>query len=1045
MQWITTKIRITIGLVGILLLVYMAATVIQLVPSVENERYRARAEYCESLAISTSLLLQNREFAILQKIVDEVVDRNAELRTIGIRNQHDRTVVGSQLHDTVWQSEEVSDNDRQEIPLRSSDRDWGRIEFTFHEVDTSGEDSRFIGLSPWSRLAAFMAASTFILYMIYLGAMLSQLNPSKTVPQRVRSALDNLTEGLLVLDRSGRVVLANKVFGASTGIAVETLVGHRPQELLRWKSPKGEDFKDFPWVESSQTGKHLLDQMMILEIDDLPETPATAGNDRVAIPQKKTLTFKVNCAPVMAESSKGNGVLVSFENVTELENSKKAAEHANQAKSDFLANMSHEIRTPMNAILGFTDWLQRGLANDKEEEQEYLSTIHSSGKHLMELINDILDLSKIEAGKMEIVKEWKSPFTMVNDVVTILRLRAEDKGITLKTEFLGELPETLETDDVRLRQVITNLVGNAIKFTSEGEVKISTRLIDQVPKPLLEVSITDSGIGMNEEQLTRIFKPFVQADSSVTRKFGGTGLGLAISKQIVESLGGQIEAISRPDFGSTFRFTIETGDISTIPRVSFEEFAQTKNSSNRKTNRGVVSLPPGNVLIVDDGQANRRLIRLIIERAGCSVEVAENGQIGYEKALAGQFDVVLMDMQMPVLDGYKATKKLREAGYTKTIVALTANAMTGDKEKCTAAGCNGFLAKPVDMDELLETIGGYLGHIQSPVSQNLDNHSESVRDEDSPKFKDVFTVRMTEFQEHWNRGDVPALIRSAVTLQRQAYENDQAVIGDALDQLILCDDNGHADIESLNQAMGNFLVLARQELAKSQVTCATATDDMKEPNYRVLFQQRLIQFQNALELGDNELMLETAQSFQLESYQHNQVVVGDAVSGLIKACLQDDLDRLDAAMESFLSVAREAIETGDIFNRDLDAADAEPTSTQNQFAGPNDEGDRWIHSTLPMDEPEFAEIVVDFVPQLKSKLNEMEQSYEIADFHALAGLAHWLKGAGGTCGFSGFYDPSFSLEKAAKSEDARSARNWLNELNDLANRIWVPEIDPSKV
>lgn len=1013
-----------------MLLTYLAATVIQLVPSVEDKIYESRADYCESLAITTSLLVQKREFKAIQRIVDEVVDRNRELQSVGIRNKHDRLIAQTSIHENLWSSDTVSENDRQDISIRSGAHLWGQIEFTFRSIE-SDEANDFLGLSPWSRLAAFMGATTFILYMIYLGAMLSQLNPSKTVPQRVRSALDNLTEGLIVLDRSGKVVLANKVFGTSTGIAVQTLVGNRPQDLLDWKSVAGNPITDFPWVESSKTGQRIMDQLMILEVED-------PSDEEDAPAKTKTLTFKVNCAPVMAESSKGNGVLVSFENVTELENSKKAAEHANKAKSDFLANMSHEIRTPMNAILGFTDWLQRGLANDKEEEQEYLSTIHSSGKHLMELINDILDLSKIEAGKMEMVKERRSPFTVLNDVATILRGRAEDKGVQLVTEFEGRLPETIETDDVRLRQVITNLVGNAIKFTEDGEVRISARLIENETDSKIEISIRDTGIGMTQEQLARIFKPFVQADSSVTRKFGGTGLGLAISKRIVESLGGQIVADSEHGEGSTFMFTIDTGDITNTPRLTVEEFDQSAQINKSNAKRGITKLPPGNILIVDDGQANRRLIRLILERAGCSVDAAENGQVGLEKALAGNYDIVLMDMQMPVLDGYLATRRLRAAGYTRTIVALTANAMTGDKEKCTEAGCNGFIPKPVDIDELLETIGGYLGHIQ-PTNDEQPTHCCEPDATMVERFRELFNARMSEFQDLWDQGAVRAIAKSARDFQLKAYAFEHDIIADSLTHLISCCESDSVDNESLNQAMGNFLVIARQELTKQNVADTKECEPTSsQPSYQVLFQQRILQFQNAWELGDDDTMLQTAQDFQLESYQHNHVVLGDSVSDLIQACLQKDDEKLNQAMGEFLQTAREEITKRNLFGGEEPKhapteANAKLPTTQSSTTG------NWIYSELPMDEPEFAEIVLDFVPQLKSKLDEMTQLLDNADLGQLALEAHWVKGAGGTCGFSEFYEPALALEEAARSGDVAAARESLHSLLDLWPRIWIPE------
>ena len=1054
MSWITTKIRITVGLVGIMLLIYMAATIINLVPSAENTKFAARAELCEAVAISTSMMVQNREFTMLKHTIAQTAERSSDIRSIGVRNRRDRLIVDCLDHGDVWASDELAVDDRQTIELRNGAQDWGQIEFAFQPV-VAAQQGALSQLSPWSRLAVFMASSTFILYMIYLGAMLKQLNPSKTVPRRVRSALDNLTEGLLVLDRSGKVVLANKVFGVSTGADTEALVGQRPQDVLGWTDHFGDPIEEYPWQKSSESGEHVMDCIMVLEVDE--DTPVEEQDESNPIPNaKKFLTFKVNCAPVMAESSKGNGVLVSFENVTELENTKKAAVHANQAKSDFLANMSHEIRTPMNAILGFTDWLQRGLANNKDEEQEYLSTIHSSGQHLMELINDILDLSKIEAGKMEIVKEQRSPFKIVNDVTSVLRVRADDKGVALTTDFVGKIPQTIDTDDVRLRQVITNLVGNAIKFTAEGEVKIVVQMVEQEGRSQMEVAISDSGIGMTEEQLGKIFKPFVQADSSVTRKFGGTGLGLAISKRIVESLGGEIVVTSEENLGSTFTFRIEAGDVSEVPHMTLEEYDESAKQSRKKQKRGVVKLAPGRILVVDDGQANRRLIKLILERAGVEVCEAENGQIGFDMAMQSPFDVVLMDMQMPVLDGYQATSQLRAAGYEEPIVALTANAMTGDKEKCSDAGCDGFLAKPVDIDELLETIAGYIGRLESDsdsdsqvvLETQVSNTSNSKQTpendfESSGNIDDyikLFNSCVKELQDNWEQGNTLKMVESAQEFRLNSYEHGQTVIGDSLSTLIDCCEQHRGDIQKLNEAMGTFLVLAQQELSKQRsINELKSQPTNSSVDYQTIFQQRLLQFQTAWELGDDRSMLETAEAFQFESYQHQQVELGDAVTGLIYACVQQDVHMLNSAMGAFLETAKVQVTRNSLFEEETNS-EPENLTSRKEANVPVTSSESFIYSTLPTEEPEFAEIVIDFLPQLNDKLKQMQEELDRGDFEELAKTAHWLKGAGGTCGFVEFYDPALALEEAAKGGNPDSCMRLLAQLNGLSGRIALPEV-----
>jgi len=645
----------------------------------------------------------------------------------------------------------------------------------------------------------------------------------------------------------------------------------------------------------------------------------------------------------------------------------------------------------------------------------------------MELINDILDLSKIEAGKMEIVKEKRSPFKIVNDVTTILNVRAEEKNTKLVTEFVGELPAEIDTDDVRLRQVITNLVGNAIKFTEDGEVKVSTRFVEtseENEKPMLEVSISDSGIGMTDEQVAKIFKPFVQADSSVTRKFGGTGLGLTISKRIVKSLGGEIRVESSHGEGSTFIFTVETGDISNVDMIDIEEYTKTAKSSGKKK-AGVQKLPPGKILVVDDGQANRRLIKLIVERAGCQVDEAENGQIGFEKASASHYDVVLMDMQMPVLDGYQATKKLRDHDYTKPIVALTANTMTGDQEKCAKAGCDGFLAKPVDIDQLLQTLSGYLEHIPMPVEEEKPEPEEVANESDSLKdaseFRSLLGESMLEFQVKWNDGDEKGIIEVAQRLKDAAAEQKQQPVCDALEELMQsCQSD---NVEKANQAMGQFLAVAKNTLSEESAPKAQSSAE-----YRILFQQRLLEFQNYWEEGQDDQMLETAKKFQQESFESGQVVIGNATTNLIQACQSKNTEELNEAMGSFLSIAREEI----LKTEAESTAVAEPVEPQEDID--------WIYSTLPTEELEFAEIVKDFVPTLEGKLAEMKACLDKGDFEELSKLAHWLKGAGGTCGFVEFYQPSLDLEKASKASLPDESQRQYRALCNLGKRIWIPEI-----
>ena len=679
----------TIGLLGIVVLVYWLGTAIY--ERVEpNPKINSRIAICESVGVTSSLLIQDNQFSKLKEYIHQMMERNSDFRSIGIRNGSGKLVISSPMHKADWVSEGISDKDRFSHQLIGSGRRWGQVEYTF-----KSDSNSWFSNGTLRDLLMFCAAA--IGFIVYLGRMMHSIRPSKNMPNEVRSTLDILGGGLMVLSKSGKIVIANEAFAASCSCDVKDVIGKRPEDVFEWLNPDGTPLTKSPWKNAAKTGQRIYEDVVGMAVTNRDGS-------------KNTLTFKVNCAPVQSQSSTGNGVLVSFANVTELERSKLAAEDANSAKSDFLANMSHEIRTPMNAILGFTDWLRRGMAKSPEEQQEYLSTIHSSGKHLLRLINDILDLSKIEAGKLEIERIEQSPYVVIKDVASILNVRASDKGIELITEFENDLPVSILTDDVRLRQVLTNLTGNAIKFTSAGHVKISARYVEKpIGEDELEVRLSDTGIGMTPEQASKIFEPFAQADSSITRKFGGTGLGLSISKRIVEALGGKLTVKSESGVGTELSFNIKIGDRKNIERISVADEAKRKSLEARAMKpKDLVQLAGGQVLVVDDGDANRKLITLILTQAGCTVTQAKNGKIGSDLALEYKFDLILMDMQMPVMDGYQATRRLRKNGYTNPIMALTANAMARDRELCVAAGCDDFLAKPVDIDQLLNAVSKYI-------------------------------------------------------------------------------------------------------------------------------------------------------------------------------------------------------------------------------------------------------------------------------------------------------------------------------------------------
>jgi signal transduction histidine kinase len=384
-----------------------------------------------------------------------------------------------------------------------------------------------------------------------------------------------------------------------------------------------------------------------------------------------------------------------------------AAEQASQAKSEFVANLSHELRTPMNAIIGMTD-LSLGETLTPLV-REYLLTVKSNARLLLELLNELLDFSKLEAGKFVLNARPFSLRDMLADIVRDFGYRATQKGLKLESRVEQGIPDSLLGDELRLRQVLINLLSNAIKFTEAGSIRLDISLDMETPSEVyVRLAVEDTGIGIPAKDQERIFAPFMQVDASTTRRHGGTGLGLTIASDLIRAMGGKLALRSEPGRGSTFHFTIglakATGAIDGKPSEPRPQLHERSSTLAVLAERA----EPCRVLLVEDVPTNQMVIRRILEKRGHHVQVASNGREAVTQVQAAEFDLILMDVQMPEMDGFQATALIRELPDLARvpIVALTAHAMPGDRERCEAAGMDGYLTKPIDAQQLLEVVEG---------------------------------------------------------------------------------------------------------------------------------------------------------------------------------------------------------------------------------------------------------------------------------------------------------------------------------------------------
>jgi len=461
--------------------------------------------------------------------------------------------------------------------------------------------------------------------------------------------------------------------------------------------------------------------------------------------------------------------------VEDLEEARAESVEASRVKSEFLANMSHEIRTPMTAVVGYADLLLDPSLG-ASERVNHVQTIRRNGEHLMMLIDDILDLSKIEAGKMTVEKIPTSPSQIIVDVASLMRVRAVEKNLGFDIKYVGAIPTSFPCDPTRLKQILMNFVSNAIKFTKEGAVQIVVRCVAPLePDAKLVIDISDTGIGMTEAQVQNLFQSFAQADASMTRRFGGSGLGLVISRRLAELLGGSVTVDTCLGRGTVFRLVLPTGSLRGVPMISdLTEggVADTVEEARRQIPR----LPEGcRVLLAEDGYDNQLLIKTYLVKAGATVQVVADGRAAITEAVSAQtaghpYDVILMDMQMPELDGYGATSKLRLMGYALPIVALTAHAMAGDRLRCESAGCDEYLTKPVDRAALVGMVARFTGAVGKTLTRTVSSAplvSTLSGDEDMHEIVEQFVRELPDRSSAILRASQAADVE---TLRRLAHQ-----------------------------------------------------------------------------------------------------------------------------------------------------------------------------------------------------------------------------------------------------------------------------------